>query len=69
MTDRDNDTFAQSTFDKLGLNFDKVKAWKAGISNCTPVSVVAGVATSREICKLKSMNGAAPVAHRIPFYL
>ena len=68
MTDRDNDTFAQSTFDKLRLTFD-VKARKAGILNRTFVSVVAGVASSREVCKLKYMNEAAPVAYRIPFYL
>ena len=69
VTDRDNDTFAQSTFDELRLNFDNVKSQKARISNRTPVSVVAGVATSREVCKLKYMNGAAPVAYKIPFYL
>jgi len=69
VTDRDIDTFAQSTFDKLRLNFDDVKARKAGTSNHTPVSVVKAVATSREVCKLKYMNGAAPVVYGIPFYL
>ena len=69
VTDRDIDTFAQSTFDKLRLNFDDVKARKAGTSNHTPVSVVNAVATSREVCKLKYMNGAAPVVYGIPFYL
>ena len=69
VTDRDIDIFAQSTFDKLRLNFDDVKARKAGTSNHTPVSVVNAVATSREVCKLKYMNGAAPVVYGIPFYL
>jgi separase len=69
VTDRDIDTFAQSTFDKLKLNFDGVKARKSGTSNHTPVSVVNAVATSREVCKLKYMNGAAPVVYGIPFYL
>ncbi len=69
VTDRDIDTFAQSTFDKLRLNFDDVKARRTGTSNHTPVSVVSAVATSREVCKLKYMNGAAPVVYGIPFYL
>jgi hypothetical protein len=69
VTDRDIDAFAQSTFEKLRLNFDGVKARKAGTSDHTPVSVVAAVATSREVCKLKYMNGAAPVVYGIPFYL
>jgi separase len=69
VTDRDIDTFAQSTFDKLRLNFDDVKARKDGRSTHTPVSVITAVATSREVCKLKYMNGAAPVVYGIPFYL
>ena len=69
VTDRDIDTFAQSTFDKLRLNFDDVEARKTGTSNHIPVSVVSAVATSREVCKLKYMNGAAPVVYGIPFYL
>ena len=59
MADRDIDTFAQSTFDNLGLNFDNVKARNAGVSNCTPVSVITAVAASREVCKLKYENGGA----------
>ena len=69
VTDRDIDTFAQSTFEKLRLNLDDVKARKAGRSDHTPVSVVTAVATSREVCKLKYLNGAAPVVYGIPFYL
>ena len=69
VTDRDIDTFAQSTFEKLRLNLDGIKARKAGRSGHTPVSVVTAVATSREVCKLKYMNGAAPVVYGIPFYL
>ena len=69
VTDRDIDTFAQSTLDKLRLKFDDVKARRTGTSNHTPVSVVSAVATSREVCKLKYMNGAAPVVYGIPFYL
>ena len=69
VTDRDIDNFAQSTFDKLRLSLDHVKARTAGTSNHTPVSIVTAVATSREVCKLKYMNGAAPVVYGIPFYL
>ena len=69
MADRDLDTFAQSTFDNLRLNFDNVKARNAGISNRTPVSVITAVAASREVCKLKYVNGAAPVVYIIPVYL
>ena len=69
VTDRDIDAFAQSTFEKLRLNVDDVKAREAGRADHTPVSVVTAVATSREVCKLKYMNGAAPVVYGIPFYL
>ena len=69
MADRDINTFAQSTFDKLRLNFDNVKARNASISNRTPVSVITAVAASREVCKLKYVNGAAPVVHVIPVHL
>ncbi|CAK5277632.1 unnamed protein product [Mycena citricolor] len=60
VTDRDIDLFSQAVFDKLALG---------GPQRSDPVSVVAAVAQSRDVCKLKYLTGAAPVVYGIPFYL
>lgn len=67
VTDRDIDKFSDSVFAKLQLNGDRVAAWQAGDIGKT--SVVAAVAQSRDVCKLKYLTGAAPVIYGIPFYL
>jgi separase len=68
VTDRDIDKFSQSVFNRLRLDPANVKAKKQGKGG-KGVSVVRAVAESREICKLKYLNGAAPVVYGIPFYL
>ena len=60
MTDRDIDKFTQGVFDRLGLGSEGVREG---------TSVVAAVARSREVCKLRYLTGAAPVVYGIPFYL
>ena len=68
VTDRDIDKFSQAVFDKMHLSKDRVSTWTP-----TPgreeTSIVAAVARSREVCKLKYLTGAAPVVYGIPFYL
>lgn len=69
VTDRDIDKFATSVFEKLNLlNLDNVNTWREDRAE-KGVSVVAAVAKSREVCKLKFLTGAAPVIYGIPFYL
>ena len=68
VTDRDIDKFAQSVFDKMGMNSDKVRTWHEE-NMASGISVVSAVSQSRESCKLKYLTGAAPVLYGIPFYL
>ncbi|KAF7793317.1 hypothetical protein EIP86_004429 [Pleurotus ostreatoroseus] len=68
VTDRDIDKFAQSVFDKMGMNADKARDWREE-NMASGMSVVSAVSQSRESCKLKHLTGAAPVIYGIPFYL
>jgi hypothetical protein len=67
VTDRDIDKFSQAVFDKLQLDPAHVKKWKNIEDGKT--SLMDAVATSRDVCKLKYLIGAAPVVYGIPFYL
>ncbi|KAI5895597.1 uncharacterized protein SCHCODRAFT_01122301 [Schizophyllum commune H4-8] len=67
VTDRDIDKFTQSVIDKMKLVPSHAKRWDASRQGST--SVVAAVAQSRDVCKLKYLTGAAPVVYGIPFYL
>ncbi|KZO95424.1 hypothetical protein CALVIDRAFT_599208 [Calocera viscosa TUFC12733] len=67
VTDRDIDRFSDSVFKKMRLDRTHVEAWTATRPSGT--SVVAAVAQSRDVCKLKYLNGAAPVVYGIPYYL
>ncbi|EAU89520.1 cysteine-type endopeptidase [Coprinopsis cinerea okayama7 len=67
VTDRDIDKFSMSVFDKVGLKASEIK--KRGDKQQQSMSVVAAVAQSRDVCKLKYLTGAAPVVYGIPFYL
>ncbi|KAK0449824.1 peptidase family C50-domain-containing protein [Desarmillaria tabescens] len=70
VTDRDIDKFSQSVFDKLHLTRDHVQDWTVGsMMDPERTSLVAAVAQSRDVCKLKYLTGAAPVVYGIPFYL
>lgn len=62
VTDRDIDKFTQGVFDELQLGPRAMREREG-------TSVVAAVARSREVCKLKYLTGAAPVVYGIPFYL
>lgn len=68
MTDRDIDKFSQAVFDKMHLTPEHVARWTPRTKE-DEKSVVAAVAESREVCKLKYLTGAAPVVYGIPFYL
>lgn len=65
VTDKDIDKFSQSVFEKLNLSANYLKEAQEG----QEASVVAAVARSRDVCKLKYLTGAAPVVYGIPFYL
>jgi separase len=67
VTDRDIDKFTQGVFDHLHLTPDEVRRSHKG--RTVETSVVAAVAKSRHLCKLKYLTGAAPVVYGIPFYL
>ncbi|KAF8842467.1 hypothetical protein BDN67DRAFT_965802 [Paxillus ammoniavirescens] len=67
VTDRDIDKFTQGVFDHLHLTPDEVRQSHKG--RTVETSVVAAVAKSRHLCKLKYLTGAAPVVYGIPFYL
>ncbi|KAK0192924.1 peptidase family C50-domain-containing protein [Armillaria mellea] len=70
VTDRDIDKFSQSVFDKLRLTRDHVQRWTIeSMMDPERTSLVAAVAQSRDVCKLKYLTGAAPVVYGIPFYL
>lgn len=68
VTDRDIDKFSQAVFDKVHLTKDRVASWTPG-PRPGETSIVAAVARSRDVCKLKYLTGAAPVVYGIPFYL
>lgn len=68
VTDRDIDKFSQGVFDKLQLTPERVSAWQP-VRHESQTSIVAAVAQSRDVCKLKYLTGAAPVVYGIPFYL
>ncbi|KAJ2921923.1 hypothetical protein H1R20_g15170, partial [Candolleomyces eurysporus] len=68
VTDRDIDKFSMSVFDKIGLNGSLVNRSTAN-KGSTSVSILAAVARSRDVCKLKYLTGAAPVVYGIPFHL
>ncbi len=67
VTDKDIDKFSQSVFEKLNLSSNHLKAPK--VQEASRTSIVAAVARSRDVCKLKYLTGAAPVVYGIPFYL
>ncbi|KAI6000295.1 peptidase family C50-domain-containing protein [Pisolithus orientalis] len=70
VTDRDIDKFTQGVVDRLGLTPDGVLSHSGADGGKPPgTSVVAAVAQSRQLCKLKYLTGAAPVVYGIPFYL
>ena len=69
MTDRDIDKFSQAVFDKMHLTQERVVKWTAVKNAKDETSIVAAVAQSRDVCKLKYLTGAAPVVYGIPFYL
>lgn len=67
VTDKDIDRFAQSVFNKMGLDPTTVEMHGQREVG-EEMSVVAAVAESRDVCKLKYLTGAAPIVYGIPFY-
>ncbi|GAA5958016.1 hypothetical protein JCM21900_004746 [Sporobolomyces salmonicolor] len=62
VTDKDIDKFAQSVFDKTGLSSSSAST----STSHSPASLTSAVATSREVCNLRFLNGAAPVVYGVP---
>ena len=60
---------AQSVFDKMSIDPENIKRWGSSSSDKGKTSIVAAVAGSRDVCKLKYLTGAAPIVYGIPFYL
>ncbi|KAL5499098.1 ESP1 [Sanghuangporus vaninii] len=71
VTDRDIDKFAQSVFTKLRLEPEEIGQWQKGKRSAGEgkMSIVAAIAQSRDVCKLKYLTGAAVVVYGIPYYL
>lgn len=71
VTDRDIDLFSKSVFEKMRMTPESVLKWtpQQQREGTQSESVVAAVAQSRDVCKLKYLTGAAPVVYGIPFYL
>jgi separase len=74
------DKFTMSVFDKIGLTKDRVAQWHrttrndSGNFNRAPatadsISIAEAIATSREVCKMDFLVGAAPVMYGVPFYI
>ncbi|KAI5475793.1 cysteine-type endopeptidase, separase [Pseudohyphozyma bogoriensis] len=64
VTDRDIDKFSDSVFKKIHL--DVPSSLSASIKSTPPPTLSAAVATSRDVCNLKFLNGAAPVVFGVP---
>ncbi|KAH3682655.1 hypothetical protein WICPIJ_006369 [Wickerhamomyces pijperi] len=60
VTDKDIDMFTLSVFDKWGLS-------RSIFDSENSVDICQAVQLSRDNCKLKYMNGAAPVVYGLPF--
>ena len=63
VTDKDIDKFSETVFSKLGLDTlppatDQVRDEE--------ITLAGAIATSREVCNLRYLNGAAPVVYGIP---
>lgn len=69
VTDKDIDTFSMSVFAKWGLLASKSKSLQFEYDNDTSVDICQAVMMSRDQCKLKYLNGAAPVVYGLPFNL
>ncbi len=67
-----SDMASLPTFDKMKVTVNEVREWRPDGQrgeNAPQTSIVAAVAQSRELCKLKYLTGAASVVYGIPFYL
>ena len=62
MTDKDIDKFSETVFQKLGL--DTIASTDS--TSDEEITLAGAVATSREVCNLRYLNGAAPVVYGIP---
>ncbi|QLG71564.1 hypothetical protein HG535_0B06080 [Zygotorulaspora mrakii] len=63
VTDKDIDKFSESVFEKIGLmekDLESAETLEQGYT------ISSAIAQSREVCFLKYLNGAAPVAYGLP---
>jgi len=58
VTDKDIDNFSLSMFEKMGISAERQEN--------TTLNVAHAVALSRSTCKLRYLNGAAPVVYGLP---
>ncbi len=62
VTDKDIDQFSELVFSKIGLNPTTLP-----LGTCSLLPTISeAVASSRDVCNLKYLNGAAPVVYGIP---
>lgn len=68
VTDKDIDKFSETVFQKLGLDtISHPSSDENSSDESTKEMTLAGaIATSREVCNLRYLNGAAPVVYGIP---
>lgn len=60
ITDKDIDAFSLAVFDKWGL---------CPLAQTPEQNICQAVASSRDTCTLKYLNGAAPIVHGLPLFL
>ncbi|KAM0746055.1 hypothetical protein T439DRAFT_384325 [Meredithblackwellia eburnea MCA 4105] len=66
VTDKDIDKLSQSVFEKIGIaRSESLNQDKGGVAQPT-VNLTQAVATSRDTCNLRFLNGAATVVYGIP---
>lgn len=64
VTDKDIDKFSETVFNKLGFNVNLSSSSSSPSS--TTITLAEAVGSSRGVCKLKYLNGAAPVVYGVP---
>lgn len=70
VTDKDIDKLTRATFEKSGFHaFGTGLEEKEGKVKAMPVSIPQAVAKARDCCRMRFLNGAAPVVYGIPAWI
>lgn len=71
VTDKDIDMFTVDALTKWGffVNYDSIDPFDVQLDNDENLDLAQCIAKSRDICKLKYLNGAAPIIYGLPLKL